>query len=278
MQTRTIETLDDPRVSGYRAARDADLRAGSTFLAEGRLNVRRLLTVSRFRTRSVFVTPAGLAGIRDALERAPLSAPVYLASQRIMNDIVGYDMHRGCLAEGERGPEAGFGSLWDASGHPPRLCVVLEDLANPENVGAIFRNALAFGAEAVLLTLRSVDPLYRKSIRVSMGASLRVPFARAAHWPEELRWLREAGVCVAALEARRSALPLSALELPASTRGVALLVGCEGSGLSAAARAQASVCVTIPMAPGIDSLNPATATGIALHHLGSLLGRAGTTS
>lgn len=278
METRLIETLDDPRIAGYRAARDADLRGGSTFLAEGRHNVRRLLTVSRFRTRSVFVTPAGLEGIRDALLRAPRPAPVYLASQRIMNDVVGYDMHRGCLAEGERGAEADFASLHDASGQPPRLCVVLEDLANPENVGGVFRNALAFGAGAVLLTPRSVDPLYRRSIRVSMGAALRVPFARAERWPDELRRLREAGVVVVALEARRGALPLSALELPAGARGVALLVGCEGSGLSQAAREQASVSVTIPMAPGIDSLNTATATGIALHHLAALVGRVGAAS
>jgi tRNA G18 (ribose-2'-O)-methylase SpoU len=278
VETRLIETLDDPRIAGYRAARDADLRGGSTFLAEGRHNVRRLLTVSRFRTRSVFVTPAGLEGIRDALERAPRPAPVYLASQRIMNDVVGYDMHRGCLAEGERGPEVGFASLWDASRQPPRLCVVLEDLANPENVGGVFRNALAFGAGAVLLTPRSVDPLYRRSIRVSMGAALRVPFARAARWPEELRLLREAGVVVVALEARRGALPLTALELPTGSRGVALLVGCEGSGLSQAAQEQASMSVTIPMAPGIDSLNTATATGIALHHLAALVGRVGAAS
>lgn len=277
METRLIETLDDPRIAAYRAARDADLRGGSTFLAEGRHNVRRLLTVSRFRTRSVFVTPAGLAGIRDALERAPQPAPVYLASQQLMNEVVGYDMHRGCLAEGERGPETGFEALIQA-GRPPRLCVVLEDLTNPENVGGVFRNALAFGTDAVLLTARSVDPLYRKSIRVSMGAALRVPFARASRWPEELGRLREAGVQVVALEARRDAQPLSALELPDDTRGVALLIGCEGSGLSAAARAQASACVTIPMAPGIDSLNTATATGIALHHLASRLGRLGAPS
>jgi len=279
VETRIIETLDDPRIAGYRAVRDADLRGGHTFLAEGRHNVRRLLTVSRFRTRSVFVTPAGLEGIRDALLRAPRPAPVYLASQRLMNDVVGYDMHRGCLAEGERGPEAELESLWDMSGQPPRLCVVLEDVTNPENVGGVFRNALAFGAGAVLLTPRSVDPLYRRSIRVSMGAALRVPFARAARWPEELPRLRAAGVAVVALEARRGgALPLAELELPAGTRGVALLVGCEGSGLSQAARQQASICVTIPMAPGIDSLNTATATGIALHHLAGLVGRAGSAS
>lgn len=273
MQVVRVASLDDPRLAAYRNVRDADLRDGESFLAEGRLNVRRLLTASRFRTRSVFVTEAGLAGIRDTLERSGTGTPVYLASQQLMNGIVGYAMHRGCLAEGERGPEAGFDALQGADARPPRLCVVLEDVTNAENVGAIFRNALAFGADGVLLTSRCVDPLYRRSIRVSMGASLRVPFARARQWPSELRLLREAGVFVVAL-ATRGSLPLSALRLSSSARGAALVVGNEGEGLSQAARAEADVCVSIPMAEGIDSLNAGTATGIALHELAEAL-RAG---
>jgi len=269
-----IESLDDPRVAPYRNARDADLRGGALFLAEGRLNVKRLLGSPRFRAHSVFVTPAGLAGIREALERAPATTPIYVASQQLMNGVVGYAMHRGCLAAGERGPEPGLASLL-AGGRPPRLCVVLEDLTNPENVGGIFRNALAFGAGAVLLTARGVDPLYRKSIRVSMGASLRVPFARAERWPDALRALREAGVFCVGLDASRDALPLAGLRIPPGARGVALVVGGEGGGLSAAARAELSACVTIPMAPGIDSLNAATATGIALHQLTGMLGSLG---
>jgi tRNA G18 (ribose-2'-O)-methylase SpoU len=266
-----IASLDDPRVAPYRNARDADLRGGALFLAEGRLNVKRLLASPRFRAHSVFVTPAGLAGIREALERAPETTPVYVAEQQLMNGVVGYAMHRGCLAAGLRGPEPGLASLFDAAGRAPRLSVVLEDLGNPENVGAIFRNALAFGADAVLLTSRGVDPLYRKSIRVSMGASLRVPFARAERWPGALRSLREAGVWCVGLDAARTALPVSQLRLPAGARGVALVVGCEGGGLSAAARAELSAVATIPMAPGIDSLNAATATGIALHRIAELL-------
>jgi tRNA G18 (ribose-2'-O)-methylase SpoU len=265
-----IDTLDDPRVRAYRNVRDADLRAGTSFLAEGRLNVRRLLTASRFATRSVFVTPAGLAGIRDALERSRACVPVYLASQPLMNQVVGYAMHRGCLAEGARDAEPGFAALCDPAGRPPLLSVVLEDVTNPDNVGAIFRNALAFGAGGVLLTPRCVDPLYRKSIRVSMGASLKLPFARATAWPAELGRLREAGVHVVALETR-GAQPLAELALPASARGAALVIGNEGGGLSDAARAQVAAAVSIPMAAGIDSLNAATATGVALHQLAQLL-------
>jgi tRNA G18 (ribose-2'-O)-methylase SpoU len=269
MQAVRIESLDDPRLAAYRNVRDADLRSGASFVAEGRLNVRRLLAASRFRTRSVFVTEAGLAGIRETLERSGAGTPVYLASQQLMNGVVGYAMHRGCLAEGVRGPEPGFDALLDA-GRPPRLCIALEDVTNAENVGAIFRNALAFGAGGVLLTPRCVDPLYRRSIRVSMGASLRVPFARARAWPSELRRLRAGGLFVVAL-ATRGALPLSALRLPASARGAALVVGNEGEGLSEAARAEADACVSIPMAAGIDSLNAGTATGIALHALAGAL-------
>ena len=270
MRPVRIEAWDDPRVAAYRNVRDADLRAGQSFLAEGRLNVRRLLTAPRFRTRSVFVTPAGLAGIRETLEETGRDTPVYLASQQLMNEVAGYAMHRGCLAEGLRGADAGFASLLDREGRPPRLLLALEDVTNPENVGAIFRNALAFGAGGALLTPRCVDPLYRRSIRVSMGASLRVPFARAASWPSELRRLREAGLCVVALETR-GALPLAALRLPAGARGAALVVGSEASGLSAAACAEADACVSIPMQAGIDSLNAATATGIALFALADLL-------
>jgi tRNA G18 (ribose-2'-O)-methylase SpoU len=271
VQPTRVESLDDPRLRAYRNVRDADLRAGASFLAEGRLNVRRLLLASRFRARSVLVTPAGLAGIRDALERSGAGIPVYLADPPLLDQVVGYAMHRGCLAEGERSDEPGFEALC-AAGAPPRLSVVLEDVTNPDNVGAIFRNALAFGAGGVLLTPRCVDPLYRKSIRVSMGASLKLPFARATAWPAELARLREAGVYVVALETR-GGRPLPELALPASARGAALLVGSEGDGLSQAARAQASVCVSIPMAAGIDSLNAATATGIALHQLSLLLAR-----
>jgi tRNA G18 (ribose-2'-O)-methylase SpoU len=269
MQPVPITSLDDPRIAAYRNVRDADLRQDRSFVAEGRLNVRRLLATPRFRTRSVFVTPAGFAGIRGALDTRAADLPVYVASQQLMNGVVGYAMHRGCLAEGVRGEEPAFAALLDAEGRPPRLAVALEDVTNPENVGAIFRNALAFGAGAVLLTPRCVDPLYRRSIRVSMGASLRVPFARAREWPTELRRLREAGVFAVALSTR-AALPLGALRVPPGARGAVLVVGNEGSGLSAAARAECDASVAIPMAPGIDSLNAATATGIALHALAGI--------
>jgi len=266
MRVEPIVRLDDPRVADYRNVRDANLLAASgAFLAEGRLNVERLLACVRYRARSVFVTDAALRGIEISLARLGDETPVYLASQTLMNEIVGYRMHRGCLAAGERGRELALEPLLDGLAPGPRCVLVLEDVSNPDNVGAIFRNALAFGADAVVLTSRCADPLYRKAIRVSMGATLRVPFARAPDAAAALRRLRARGFATVALSARRSAQSLAALAPPPER--VALLLGAEGHGLSPAAAAAVERCITIPMAAGIDSLNVATAAGIALHQL-----------
>lgn len=276
MRVEPVETLDDPRVADYRNVRDVDLRADAgLFMAEGRLTVKRLLCGSPYRARSVFVTPAGLEGLRDSLARLGDDVPVYLASQGVLNDVVGYDMHRGCLAAAERVPPDSFAqALASSSARPgPRLWVALEDVTNPDNMGGIFRNALAFGAERMLLAPRSVDPLYRKSIRVSMGAVLRLPFCRADDWSGALARLRAAGFRVVALDADRGATPLAELALSPELPGVALLIGNEGEGLSPVARDAADARVVIPMAPGIDSLNAATASGIALHQIASSLGR-----
>ena len=266
MRVEPIERLDDPRVADYRNVRDADLRAASgAFLAEGRLNVERLLASPRYRARSVFVTAAALRGIEGSLARLGDETPVYLASQLLMNEIVGYRMHRGCLAAGERGREPALESLLEGLAPGPRCVLVLEDVSNPDNVGSIFRNALAFGADAAALTAPCADPLYRKAIRVSMGATLRIPFARTSGATTALRALHARGFTSVALSARRDAEPLRALVPPPER--VALLLGAEGHGLSSAAAAEAERCVTIPMAEGIDSLNVATAAAIALHQL-----------
>jgi tRNA G18 (ribose-2'-O)-methylase SpoU len=241
VRVESIESLDDPRVADYRNVRDADLRAASgAFLAEGRLNVERLLASPRYRARSVFVTDAALRGIEDSLARLGDETPVYLASQTLMNRVVGYRMHRGCLAAGERGGEPALESLLEGLAPGPRCVLVLEDVSNPDNVGSIFRNALAFGADAAVLTAPCADPLYRKAIRVSMGATLRIPFARTPDAAAALRALHARGFTSVALSARRDAQTLCAL---------------------------ATRCVTIPMAEGIDSLNVATAAAIALYQL-----------
>ena len=267
MHALAIESESDPRIAHYRNVRDADLRLrDGLFLTEGRLNVKRLITGSRYRTRSVLVTETALRAIQPALEQLGAGTPVYVAAQALVADVVGYAMHRGCLAVGERGAEPDLATLLALA--QPRTLLVLEDVSNPENVGSVFRNALALGADGVVLTRGCVDPLYRRSIRVSMGASLRLGYARAEDGASALAALRDAGFTNVALTTGCDAAPL-AREREAPPR-LALWLGSEGAGLSADVLARIERRVTIPMAPGADSLNVATASGIALHHYRAL--------
>jgi tRNA G18 (ribose-2'-O)-methylase SpoU len=276
MRVERVEHVDDPRLADYRNLRDANLRADSgLFLAESRLGVRRLL-VSRFRPRSVFLTESALRALRGGLESLGDDTPVYLAAREVLSRIAGYPVHRGCLAAAERGNPLGLDDILEGLAPGPRRLVVLEDVTNPENVGGIFRNAAAFGADAVLLSERCADPLYRKAIRVGMGASLRVPFARLPSLPSPAGWiaaldrLGAVGFTRVALSLRAGAVSIASLEAGALPDRVALLVGTEDTGLSTAALDRCDREVTIPMAPGIDSLNVATASGIALHRLAGL--------
>ena len=183
MRIEPIHDPADPRVADYRDLRDAELRRRrGLFVAESRAVVRRLLASARFRTRSVLLTAPALEGLRGALEAADASVPVYLTSHETARAVVGFDFHRGCVALGERVAEPPLEAL---AGRPgSRVLVALEDVSNPDNVGGVFRNARAFGADAILLSSGCADPLYRKAIRVSMGASLVVPFARVPDWKE----------------------------------------------------------------------------------------------
>ena len=180
---------------------------------------------------------------------------------------MGFDFHRGCVALGEREVEPALEALMDRPG--PRLILALEDVSNPDNVGGVFRNARAFGADAILLSAGCADPLYRKAIRTSMGASLVTPFAHVPDWAGALAQLRKAGYTLVALtpDPSRSTSPASARR-PLSSR-VALLLGAEGPGLRPETRAAADLEMQIAMAPGVDSLNVATAAAIALHRLRS---------
>jgi tRNA G18 (ribose-2'-O)-methylase SpoU len=263
MSEARIEDPRDPRVADYVDLRDPALRrAAGRFVVEGRLLVRRLLAASRFPVRSLLVTPAARAGLGDLL--ATLEAPVYVADAAVLRAIVGFDFHRGCLAVAERGAPPPLASLLAPAG--PRLLVGLEDVRGPDNVGAVLRNARAFGAAGALLSPATADPLYRLAIRASAGASLTLPFARAP-WPEALAAARTAGYTVLALTPDPGATDIAALGGGPALARAALLVGSEGGGLTAAARAAADVQVRIAMEPGTDSLNVATATGIALHRL-----------
>jgi tRNA G18 (ribose-2'-O)-methylase SpoU len=253
-----VASLSDPRIEDYRNVPDPELlRSRGIFIAEGRHVVRRLLTESRFTTRSILLTPSAQESLSDLLSRYE-GIPTFVVTQDAMNAITGFNIHRGCLAIGERLPLPSW--EWLAGG--ARLLVVLEHVSNADNVGAIFRNAAAFGVDAVLLGPSCADPLYRKAIRTSMGAALRLPFARMEDWPGALHRLRAQGVRLIALTPSADARALEAGRQPIRT---AVLVGHEGQGLSDAALSAADVRVRIPMAAGVDSLNVATATAIALY-------------
>jgi tRNA G18 (ribose-2'-O)-methylase SpoU len=262
---QAVEHPEDPRLADYREIRDAERRRrDGTFIAEGREVVRRLLAARRYRTRSALLTPPALETLQAPLEAA--SVPIYLVRQEVVKAIVGIEFHHGCLAVGERGIEpSAEATLVEARGAP---VVVLEDLGDASNVGALFRNALALGAGAVLLSPGSADPLYRKAIRVSAGAAVAMPFARLPDWPRDLKRLRDAGYALLALTPRPEALDIAEARgrLGPAAR-VALLLGTEGRGLTDDALAAADLAVRIPMAPGMDSLNVATAGAVALHAL-----------
>ena len=263
----SITDANDPRAGDYRAIPEPELlRTRGLFVAEGRLVVRRLLASTRFRTRSVLVNAAGLASLRDVLppDRDPLE--VFVAGEDTIGAIAGYNFHRGCLALGERPVPLAVAALGlDAPGK--RLVVVLEGLAQADNVGGVFRNAAAFGAAAILLDATCCDPLYRKALRTSVATVFDVPYARMASTLEELETIRRAGYRLVALTPDPAARSIAELDAGMRTSRVALLVGAEGAGLSPELESMADLRVTIRMTGDIDSLNVATATGIALHRL-----------
>ena len=264
--TPPVDDPDDPRLADYRNIPDPELlRAHGLFVAEGRLVVRRLLADGRFRTRSVMATEAAHAAIAGALAARP-DVAVFVVPPAVMNGVTGFNIHRGCLAIGER-PAA---TPWADVAAGARRLVALERVANADNVGGTFRNAAAFGADGVLLDPATVDPLYRKAIRTSMGAALVVPFARAEPWPAALGALAARGVATIALTPGASAPPLAEVAAQAASRArpVALVLGHEGDGLAAETVGLCTHRARIPIAPGVDSLNVATAAAVALYELG----------
>jgi tRNA G18 (ribose-2'-O)-methylase SpoU len=255
-----IDDPSDPRLALYRGVRDPELlTAHGVFVAEGRLVVRRLLESDRFRARSVLVTAAARCDLADLLNRMGDSTPVYEADADLFRELTGFNVHRGCLALGERPAPAAWRDVVARS----RTTVVLEDVGNPDNVGGIFRAAVALGADAILLSPGCADPLYRKSIRTSMAATLTLPFGAAEPWPDALGGLRELGLQIVALTPSGP----EAIDHVERAPRLALLLGHEGRGLSEAALAHADRSVRIAMAPGADSLNVVTAAAIALHAL-----------
>lgn len=281
-----IDDIADPRVSDYANLRDAELiqrddpfdPAGhrGLFMAEGELVVRRLLA-SRFRTRSVFLTPTRLETLRDALEPLGEDVPVYLASPDVLSAVAGFNIHRGVLASGVRPRD----EPWESLLKRPGPILILEDLFNHDNIGSIFRNAAALAGPgaSVLLSRGTADPLYRKCIRVSVGNVLSIPFARLTDFPDpnghDARVLRESGADVWALTPGEGAAEIDHAVRERASRGetgpVVLMLGSEGPGLSARAMALATRRVVIPMRKAhenVDSLNVGVAAAVALFALG----------
>jgi tRNA G18 (ribose-2'-O)-methylase SpoU len=246
-------------LSAYRDIADhAALERKGLFVVEGRLVVERLLTDRRFSVHSVAVTPAAARAMAEILEHRP-DVQVLVTEPSTLEAITGFDFHRGCLALAWRElPLPAARSVLDAT----RL-IALEGIGNPDNVGGLFRSASAFGVDAMLLDPATADPLYRKAIRTSMGATLRVPYWRAESWPGELSSMRAGGWRVIALTPRPEATSIHDVSVEPSSRLV-FLVGSEGPGLSEAAMAEADVKVRIPIDPRGDSLNVVVAASIAL--------------
>ncbi len=259
-----IDRLDDPRIDVYQDIKDRDLeRRRGLFVVEGRGTLRCLIEQSSLRPRSVLLGDPALAALADVLARLDPAVPIYCAPRQVLEAISGVAIHRGALALVERPPAHELDRLIASLPEGDSRVIVLEGLTNHDNVGGMFRNAMAFGVDGALLCPRCCDPLYRKAIRTSMGASLCIPFARATTWPADLERLRARGYAIVALDpAGEIALGDASSELP---RRIALVVGTEGPGISAETRAAADLRVRIEMRPGVDSINVATAAAIALH-------------
>ena len=259
-----IRGADDPRIAAYRDVTDAELmRSRGLFVAEGRLVVRRVLEDRRFRVESILVTETARAQLAAALSTLPADVPVYVCEGHDVLAVTGHDIHRGCLALVERLPATTVSGLLAQT----TTLVMLEGVTNADNVGGVFRNVAAFGAGGVLLSPTCCDPLYRKAIRTSMGAVLRIPFARADDWPGVINDVRAAGFTIIALTPREPSETIDAFQLRPHPGHVALLVGTEGAGLTPAVEAAADYWLRIPTTGEVDSLNLAVATGIALYAL-----------
>jgi tRNA G18 (ribose-2'-O)-methylase SpoU len=256
-----ITSPDDPRLADYRDLRDVQLREHleaehGLFLAEGEKVVRRAVGAG-FTPRSFLMAPRWLDGLSDVLDST--DAPVYVTSEALAEQVTGFHVHRGALASLERGaPRSLDEVLVDA-----RSVLVLEDIVDHTNVGAIFRSGAALGFDAVLLAPRCADPLYRRSIKVGMGAVFTMPWTRLPDWYDALPALSTRGFTTVALTLAEDAVAID--DAVSGVDRLALVLGSEGHGLSSRWETTADRRAIIPMAAGIDSLNVAAATAVACY-------------
>ncbi len=265
----TIDDPDDGRLADYVRLREASLRRHleaehGLFIAEGEKVIRRAV-VAGYRPRSFLLAERWLAGLTDVLQSWP-DVPVYVVSEELAEAVTGFHVHRGALASLHREIRHTVNELLATSN---RL-VVIEDVVDHTNVGAVLRNAAALGWDGALLAPRAADPLYRRAIKVSMGAVFSLPWARLENWAETPALLTAAGFTTVALSLTPDAIDLAAVAGdPQITQGkLAILLGTEGAGLSSRWTTAADVRAVIPMQAGIDSLNVAAASAIACYLLG----------
>ncbi|MGA9677812.1 MAG: RNA methyltransferase [Mycobacterium sp.] len=263
-----VEDPEDPRLDDFRDLNSVDRRPDlptgkGLVIAEGVLVVQRMLA-SRFTPHAMLGTDRRLAELRDDLAGAgagAVRAPYYRASADVMAQVVGFHLNRGVLAAARRVPEPSVAEVVDGA----RTVAVLEGVNDHENLGSIFRNAAGLGVDAVVFGSGCADPLYRRAVRVSMGHALLVPYARATDWPADLVTLKERGFRVLAMTPHREARELPEAMTAVRDERIAVLVGAEGPGLTAAAQRLSDVRVRIPMSRGTDSLNVATAAALAFY-------------
>lgn len=265
-----IRSPDDPRVDVYRNVRDADMRGrDGLFMAESELVVRRLLRRPG-RLHSLLLSPQKFARLAPALQDLPESVPIYVADLKLMHEIAAFHIHRGVLAAGRRLPAPQL-ALDAALGHLQSeitdkiVVLIAESITNVDNMGALFRNAAAFGVDGLVLDPACCDPLYRKAVRVSMGHVLSIPYAVSDDWPGDLQRLKEQwGITLIGAESRQDAVPLWRMPKP---KRVGFLFGSEGHGLTPGALEHCDVLCAIPMTRGVPSINVAVASAVCLYEL-----------
>ncbi|HWJ11536.1 MAG TPA: RNA methyltransferase [Nocardioides sp.] len=256
-----ITSADDARLADYRDLRDVELRKSleaehGLFLAEGGKVVRRAVEAG-YDARSFLMAPRWLDGLADVLDRS--DAPCFVVSEALAEEVTGFHVHRGALASLHRRPLPALDDVLAGA----RSVLVLEDLVDHTNVGAILRSGAALGFDAVLLAPRCADPLYRRAIKVAMGAVFSLPWTRLPDWYDALPALAERGFTTVALTLAPDAVPIE--EAVAGVDRVALVLGSEGHGLSPRWEESADRRAIIPMSAGIDSLNVAAATAVACY-------------
>lgn len=261
MRVVRIDTLLDEGLADYRGLTDVALRrlsepAGGLYIAESAKVITRALNAGH-KPRSVLVLEQWLPEMQDLLENHDI--PIYVGPPALLESLTGFNLHRGAIAAMHRPALAPVADIIAGA----RRIVVIEDVVDHTNIGAIFRAVAGLGADAVLVTPRCADPLYRRSVRVSMGTVLQVPWTRLPEWPEGADVLKAAGFHLAALALSDDAVTLDEFARNAPGK-LALILGTEGDGLSRAALENADTTVMIPMLHGVDSLNVASASAVAL--------------